>query len=229
MLGKLLMAFAAMVLAAFVWASGIEPVATRAGEKTAFVETKIEKIGKHTYYPATLFDDRRIGEKDREYVLGQMRKGDANLTCDVYVNGFNSEYRKEGFHLFGYLLIDGVIEQDYSITSGNMEDGSVTWGSHRYGLLERIPKVTLAGREKVRPASEFAGAVYELALKNKNTIFHFRKEEAIRGSYLLMADAAGRLYYEFTINEYSTVRVDAITGEVLREFFWDGVYTEQAE
>ena len=224
MFGKLLMALAAAVTAVFVWTNGIEPVASRGAEKAAFSEAKIEKIGKHTYYASTLFDEPNLSEENKAYVLEQMRKGDAELTLDVYVSGFNSAYGKDEFRLFGYRMTDGVVECDYSISTGMTAGGGVVWGSHRYGLLERIPEVAFAGREKVRPASEFTDAVYALAKANESTIFRYTEKAAIRGEYVLTADAEGRLFYEFTINRNSTVRVDAITGEVLQQRFWDGVY-----
>ena len=40
-----------------------------------------------------------------------------------------------------------------------------------------------------------------------------------------MADGQGELYYEFTVNKYSTVMVDAKTGSVTETHYWNGVYT----
>ena len=67
MFGKLLMALAAAVTAVFVWTNGIEPVASRGAEKAAFSEAKIEKIGEHTYYASTLFDEPNLSEENKAY------------------------------------------------------------------------------------------------------------------------------------------------------------------
>jgi uncharacterized membrane protein YkoI len=40
-----------------------------------------------------------------------------------------------------------------------------------------------------------------------------------------MCDSNGKLYYRFTVNKYSTVDVDAKTGEIISERYWDGIYT----
>ena len=49
--------------------------------------------------------------------------------------------------------------------------------------------------------------------------------DEITGTYLLVADANGTLYYEFTICRYSKVCVDARTGEIISERYWNGMYT----
>ena len=48
----------------------------------------------------------------------------------------------------------------------------------------------------------------------------------IPATYILKFGILEGLYYEFTINEYSTIKVDAHNGQVITKNFWDGVYVD---
>ena len=48
-------------------------------------------------------------------------------------------------------------------------------------------------------------------------------EQGVYGDYLLCYDIyEQRLIYDFRVNEYSEIIPDALTGEVVKESYWDG-------
>ena len=192
---------------------------------TAFTEVKKEKLGNHTYYPDTLFDLRRPESDGKETALEFMEKADRNLTYDVYVTGFNTMYKTGEFRLYGLRMEQGVVEPDVSLTTEIMPDGTVVWGSSRYGMDAKLPDIFFDLYD-VRPAKEFFQTVYDLAVEHKSAMFGFGNEEPIRGIYQLKVNQDGEVYYEFRINEFSYVHVNAVTGEITYRSFWNGVYED---
>lgn len=204
----------------------VAPTKAPTTAQDAFSEMKIEKIGNHTYYSETMFDLRGRTEEEREEVLSQMRKADKQLNRDIFVTGFNSEFGTENFRLFGLRMTNGIAEAKMSLNSGwDMEKDEVLWGSHRYGLIEFMPEVTI-DPEGVMQAELLFEKVYNLAKDNEKYIFEHRRTEPISGTYMLKANEEGVVYYEFRINKYTTIEVNAKTGEVMNEYYWDGVYVD---
>ena len=194
--------------------------------QNAFSEDKILKIGNHTYYSETMFALRGRTEEEREEVFAQMRKADKLLNCDIFVTGFNTEFGTADFRMFGLRMTNGIPEAKMSLSSGwDMENDKVLWGSHRYGLIEFMPEVTI-DTEGIMPAEPLFEKVYGLAKANEKYIFEHRRTEPISGTYMLKADETGVVYYEFRINKYTTIEVNAKTGEVMNEYYWDGVYVD---
>ena len=72
------------------------------------------------------------------------------------------------------------------------------------------------------PAEDVFEKVYERASQSDKVR---QSADEITGTYLLAVDSTGTLYYRFTINRYSTVDVDAKTGEIIFERYWNGIYT----
>ncbi len=194
--------------------------------ETAFSEVELVKVGNHTYYAKSMYALQTRKEEERKIALAEMEKADAGLDVDVYVSGFNYEFYNEHFRLYGYRMKDGVIEQEYSLNTGREENGNVTWCSHKYGLLSLIPDQSYVSTDGLKPASEFFEKVYNLAKEHEEQIFRLRKKEAIYGTYLLKTDTEGNVYYEFTINVFTTIRVNARTGALMCEHYWNGVYED---
>ena len=194
-------------------------------ENAVFTEVKMVKVGNHTYYPDTLFDLRRPKIEDKEWIIEFMKKADRDLTYDVYVTGFNSMYATDEFRMFGLKMEQGVVEPDISLNTGILPDGSVIWGSSRYGIEENFPEIPI-DLTAVRPADRYFDAVYALAEEHKDEMFAIRGEEPISGTYMLKVKHTGEIYYEFVINEFSYVNVNAKTGEITLQHFWNGVYED---
>ncbi len=47
----------------------------------------------------------------------------------------------------------------------------------------------------------------------------------VTGTYIIWAEYSGNIYYDFTVNTCSSIRIDARTGEILYENYWDGRIT----
>ena len=180
-------------------------------ENAVFTEVKMVKVGNHTYYPDTLFGLRRPKIEDKEWIIEFMKKADRDLTYDVYVTGFNSMYATDEFRMFGLKMEQGVVEPDISLNTGILPDN-----------FPEIPIDLTA----VRPADRYFDAVYALAEEHKDEMFAIRGEEPIRGTYMLKVKHTGEIYYEFVINEFSYVNVNAKTGEIMYRSFWNGVYED---
>ena len=82
--------------------------------------------------------------------------------------------------------------------------------------------------------SRFAGflrepcfeTVEKLAEEHKNELLGYR-ESGVYGTYLLCYDLTRDiLVYEFRINDYSALSFDAKTGELVHEYYFDGVIVD---
>ena len=227
MVGKWFLLVFTTAMMGLAWLVGVEPMTRGTTTKSPFVELKMEKLGNHTYYSESMFTNQNAIKNGRETVLEQMRIADANLEYDVYVTGFNSMYGTEDFRMYGLLITDGVPNNDFSITSGfNPETGKVDWVSHRYGLLSLIPAPKWVDRLDMIPVEEAFRTAMSLAEENKHTMFRLRKEEPIRGTWMVKCDAEGNVFFDFVINDFSSVWIDGKTGEVLRAYFWNGIYED---
>ena len=191
------------------------------GPDNAFKEIRVFKIGDHTYYDTTFFVDRNADKETQKAVLAQMKATDKSLNHDLYIYGCNYSRDSKDVRLYGYDYVDGVIMIDvyYCVNcpggvAGDWERGDYTVTQQpvdKDGLVD--PKET----EKY---------VYDLCEQHKSAMFFGSNDGPIQGTYRLMAHQDGTLYYEFTINEYSRVEIDAHTGEVIMQNYWNGVYVD---
>ncbi len=79
-------------------------------------------------------------------------------------------------------------------------------------------KISVIKPEKIIPDVEMLAIQnsYQMLMDRGNTIY---------GTYILKGNSySGQLYYEFTLNRYSYVKVDAKTGEILEYEFFNGYY-----
>ena len=51
------------------------------------------------------------------------------------------------------------------------------------------------------------------------------RESGISGTFIIWAEYSGNIYYEFTVNTCSRIKIDARTGEILDENYWNGLVT----
>ena len=186
----------------------------------AFKAAALVKIGGHTYYPEGLFNDGGRNEKYKDYMISQLEKADKELHDDIYVHGIGEAEEKDEYRFFGFMMNDGVIyEQGYMTCWYVAESKSNVWD---YDSSFRRTDFNKSG---LLPAEDFFGKVYEKASKAKKITEAYGFDGRITGTYLLEVNAKGNLFYRFTVNKFSTVDVDAKTGEIIRERYWDGWYT----
>lgn len=182
----------------------------------AFKEAELIKIGEHTYYPEDLFDH---SDRDRDYkdhMISQLTEADKDLHDDIYVHGIGESEVKGEFRFFGLMMNDGVTYDCAQMTCWYDDEQGSVWSNDSKFRRADFSKSGLIDAETA------FGKVYENASKSDKVK---RVSSKVTGTYLLMCDSEGKLYYRFTVNTYSTVDVDAKTGEIFSERYWDGIYT----
>ncbi len=194
-----------------------EDVSAPAG---AFKAAGLVKIGEHTYYQDGLFEGSDRDKKYKDHMISQLEQADKDLHDDVYVHGIGESEERGEFRFFGNMMSDGVIF-DSGVMTCWYEKGKGSYWEIDYSKFRR----TDFSKSGLLPAEDFFGEIYKRASKAEKIINAYEFDGSITGTYLLIVDANGNLFYRFTINKYSTVEVDAKTGEIIRERYWDGVYT----
>ena len=181
-----------------------------------FKEAKLIKIGEHTYYPEDLFDH---SDRDRDYkdhMISQLTQADKELHDDIYVHGIGESEVKGEFRFFGLMMNDGVTYDCAHMTCWYDEGKGSFWSNDSKFRRANFNKSGLIN------AQDAFGKVYEKASMSDKV-----KEvnSKVTGTYLLMCDSKGTIYYRFTVNKFSTVDIDAKTGEIISERYWNGDYT----
>lgn len=176
----------------------------------------LNKIGEHTYYPQELFQRDRE-KKYKNDILSQLEEADKELHDDVYVHGVGESEIKDRFRFFGKAMMDDVVLESADMTCWYDEGQGSHWEINSDFRRTGFDKSGL-----IDPADVFA-KVYDGASKSKKALREGKG--SISGSYMLIVRNDGTLCYRFTINKYSEVDVDAKSGEILSERYWDGRYT----
>ena len=176
----------------------------------------LNKIGEHTYYPPELFQRDRE-KKYKSDMLSQLEEADKELHDDIYVYGVGESEIKDKFRFFGKAMEDDAVFDSADMTCWYDESVGSFW--------EINPKFRRTDFDKsglIDPADVF-NKVYEGASKSNEALWAGKGK--INGTYMLFVNADGTLCYRFTINKYSVVDVDAKSGEIVSEHYWDGRYT----
>ena len=172
---------------------------------SAFQEAELIKVGEHTYYTDSLFLYESDNE-DKDRVLSILEGSDKELHDDIFVYVIMQAETENEFRFSAKIIMDGVILEEGEMMNWYTPETGYVW-DYDYLRFRRCD-FTKSG---IIPAEEVYTTVYEDAKANAQKLY---KGSDIYGTYLLMADGQGELYYEFTVNKYSTVLVDAKTGSV---------------
>ena len=186
----------------------------------AFSEATMEKIGEHTYFEKDMFKVRNISAAREEYAKECLKKADHTLEEDVCLEGvYESETRGE-LRLYAKKYTDGIVYDDFEYGAAYQEGIGYEWGRCDYTIRQKEPD-----KSGLMPVEDIIEIVYDTASGNLEKMSpDFNKVSEIKGTYILTTNIDGDLIYVFTINKNSTVSVDAHTGEILTEHFWDGIY-----
>lgn len=203
------------------WAD--EPETERKEEENnsrAFSEATMEKIGEHTYFEKDMFEVKNISAAREEYTKECLEKADHTLEEDVCLEGvYESETRGE-LRLLAKKYTDGIVYDDFEYGAAYQEGIGYEWGRCDYTIKQAEPD-----KSGLMPVEDIIEIVYDTASGNLEKMSSdFNKVTEIKGTYILTTNIDGELIYVFTINKNSTVSVDAHTGEILTEHFWDGIY-----
>ena len=183
----------------------------------AFKEVKLIKVGEHTYYPDYLFESDDRDKKFKDYILSVLEKCDKDLHDNIFVYVIMEAETKDEFRFSAKIIMDDVILEEGEMMNWYTPETGYVW-DYDYSKFRRCD-FTKSDLVSIEEASTTA---YEDAKANSQKLYNGNK---ISGTYLLKADAQGNLYYEFTVNIYSLVTIDAKTGSIIKAHFWDGEYT----
>ena len=182
---------------------------TEAKEATAGEKNETEEKADSSA-PAGAFKEAKLIK------IGEHTYYPEDLHDDIYVHGIGESEVKGEFRFFGLMMNDGVTYDCAQMTCWYDEEKGSAWS-----IDSRFRRADFSKSGLINAETAF-GKVYENAFKSAKVR---RVSSTVTGTYLLMCDSNGKLYYRFTVNKYSTVDVDAKTGEIISERYWDGIYT----
>jgi len=185
----------------------------------AFRDDVAGRIGKHVYYSYNVIEGRNLSEEEMEEIFEYMRRVDQELKEDVFITGFGKMTTTGRWRFYAEQYLNGaVIPEVFYWTDVDTYVPNLT--------LTRGTPVEELDTSWVIPASALIPAVKELALEHADELCDYNSK-GVYAKYLLTYNVyTDTLEYEFIINETSSIYVDALTGQVTKEYYWDGVYVD---
>ena len=174
------------------------------------------KIGDHIYYSDNVFSSKWYSDSQKEAMMDYLEDVDRNLDVDIFVRGSHYASVTGQYRFYARQYIDGVVVPDvvYSTDLDRPEPNIVP--------DRKNPPVKEVDTSGLLPASDAIAIVKEAAGKHTDDLCYY-SDRGIFGTYLLCYDIRNDiLVYEFTVNEFSEVKVDAKTGNIVGEYYWDG-------
>ena len=208
--------------------SSEEPAFISSGEYASDFEIKpvvIKKFGEHIYYTESRF----LNDENDPGLNDAMRKcfedKGSEETEDICVIDYIANLKHGEIYelqLYGRGYVDGILVDDntyYAQSVIKVKHFTRTFGMTRRHNPNRLFTVD---PEKIFPK------VAELACKNRH-LMNMDQGNKIYGTYLMkFNDGQNYLYYEFTLNRYSTIRVNAKNGKIDYSKFDDGKHVDWA-
>ena len=190
---------------------------------TAFKEVRVEKVGNHIYIEEN-FCEKRMREDQKKEIMAALEEADKLIDEDMYVYGVSESFDKSGYSFNADRYVKGVDITDAKARC-DCKDGVYTWKSSSGGTYTK--QDIDIDTSKVIPAEDLYKKVFDLATKHKKEMILFDEENfQIRGEYTLRYTEGRGLYYFFGIYDYSSVQVDAITGDIIEYYFFNGLYID---
>lgn len=185
----------------------------------AFRDDVAGRIGEHVYYSYNVIEGRNLSDDEMEEVMEYLKRVDQELEEDVFITGFAKMTTTGRWRFYAEQYLNGaVIPEVRYWTDVNTYVPNLT--------LARGTPVEELDTSWVIPAPTLIPAVKELALKHAEELCDY-DGKGLYAKYLLTYNVfTDTLEYEFVINETSSIYVDAITGQVTKEYYWDGVYVD---
>lgn len=179
---------------------------------------RIMCIGSHIYYPEDMYALTKADEDTRKAFFDYLEKLDKNLDYDIYVCGMNKGNGLGELSINAYQYLDGAIIPNVFYRSSDSSD------KVQVLLLQRGTPVSDIDTSDLKPAADVTDVVLNLAEQHSSELYYEDyNDRKITGTYRLEYDnETGELYYAYRINEYSEVRIDSKTGDIIYSYFWDG-------
>ena len=183
---------------------------------------KMKRIGNHIYYSEDMYALRKADKDTKEEFLNYLEELDKNIDYDIYVCGTYRSAINKDLCINAYQYLNGAVIPNVFYRSDNYSD------EPRILLSDREAPVNSFDTSDLVPASEIVDDVLQLTEQHKDELyFDDYNNKEIVGTYRLEYDTySNSLYYRFDINETSEVRIDAKTGQIIYEYFWDGTIVD---
>ena len=204
-----------------------------AKKRDLFREDIAGKIGDHIYYSYNLYEDRNLDAAAKKELEDYLKTVDRKLTEDMYITGWCYAAYDERIMIYGQLRINGFIVPEYSYRTDNADETpnisygretlsdeiEISEGVYLPNEVDRLKEIDASG---VIDPKDLIPQVTQKAMQHKEDLCDY-DEQGVYGDYLLCYDIyEQRLIYDFRVNEYSEIILDALTGEVVKESYWDG-------
>lgn len=185
-------------------------------------ERKYKNIGENVYYTDSLIE---LKGKDRESVLNTYEVISDYLNeysrfgVKIYIDNFN--YIDDEMVFITYQMIDDIILKDDIIHITVNSNNIVEETSIQNFLFKNEGIISKTGLLDV---NEVINTAEEIAINNREYMIDYYDPRMITGEiYLEYKDKIG-IYYRAIMNNGSYIDIDAVTGEVLKTYFFNGVY-----
>ena len=177
------------------------------------------KLGTHIYYTDNVFKDRNLKKNEEKEMKEYLEQADKKLSEDILIVGWSGRPADNTLMFNAYQYVDGVVvpEVFYRLT----QDGGVS-----VVMISDIPAISSLDTAGLADPEELFQLVDDLAWQHKSQLYMDR-DDKIYVIYHPEYDAIkDELYYYFMINEYSRIRIDAKTKDVLEEYYFNGEYID---
>ena len=219
----LIMLIAAIMFAMTGCSSKALNAITETTPDTAFKAVRVGQVGNHIYSEED-FCEKRMREDQKKEIMAALEEADKLIDEDMYVYGVSESFDKSGYSFNADRYVKGVDITDAKARC-DCKDGVYTWKSSSGGTYTK--QDIDIDTSKVIPAEDLYNKVFKLAEDHKKEMILFDEENfQIRGEYTLRYNEQYGLHYFFGIYDYSSVQVDATTGDILEYYFFNGLYID---
>lgn len=188
-----------------------------------FTAEPIYKIGNHIYYSDTLFDRKNAGGEERRQIKEYLEKADATLSEDVLVNWYSEDTLNNNLmKISAAQYVDGVVcTQVYYATDTN------TRTDPNIRNVSDFPPVQNLDTSNLLDPKDLFEDVKSHAKAHTGEMLMDQGKDKIYGTYQVEYDIpTDTIEYHFTVNTYSNIYVNAKTGRIAKEYYWDGNYVD---
>ena len=180
---------------------------------------EIKRIGNHIYYPeGSFFLEKEEYPGQNEAIRKLLEYKDKEQKADIFVYEqicYGNETGVTRIQLFGRGYLNGIVMEDRPYRADSADENK--YFTKMFGQSLGYP----SKKQLIQPHNMIP-VVEELASKNTKLMLMDRGD-LIYGTYLLkMIGGTEHYYYEFMLNHYSTIKIDARTGTVIEYKFSNG-------
>jgi hypothetical protein len=192
---------------------------------------KASQYGDHVYWPDEIFESDYLNDAQKNDIFSYFPAIDQAMPDDGYitsiVSGDRSPYFDFDYEIKFCRIVDGALIDDTRMAA-TIQNGHVSvTKDYSLPFYDNVPALDSTA---LAPMNDIIDMVENLAKQNEDKMFCGHKEP-IKGTYTLRYGLLERedgpcYYYNFNINEYSNIAVEAYSGNVLYEHYWNGVYVD---